>query len=179
MKTKEYFIFNAIKAFFSLYLFIYLWSLMKYALINYLIPRYVLRKSLLDNKIHPTVLIRHPWNIELGKNILINHGGVLQAGKTSSKIIIGDNVHMGPYVSIFAYNHGMNPSFPTKLQDDKEETIIIGDDVWVGSQSVLLAGSKIANGCVIGANSLVTGNLDEAYGIYVGSPAKLIGNRFK
>jgi acetyltransferase-like isoleucine patch superfamily enzyme len=56
--------------------------------------------------------------------------------------------------------------------------IIIGNDVWVGTDVLILSGANIGNGVIIAAKSLVKGHL-EPYGIYAGSPAKLVGKRFE
>lgn len=55
--------------------------------------------------------------------------------------------------------------------------IIIGNDVWIGANSVILDGIKIADGAIIGANSIVTKDV-EPYSIIGGVPAKEIRKRF-
>nr|WP_315026738.1 CatB-related O-acetyltransferase [uncultured Chryseobacterium sp.] len=55
--------------------------------------------------------------------------------------------------------------------------IIIEDDVWIGSNSVILSGVKIGRGAIIGAGSVVTKDV-EPYAIVAGNPAKKIRNRF-
>lgn len=56
---------------------------------------------------------------------------------------------------------------------------IIQNDVWIGDEAMFLGGSTVENGCVIGARALVPPNFrSEAYGIYVGSPARLVRFRF-
>ena len=70
--------------------------------------------------------------------------------------------------------------FFTNLQKFKYESYketTIGNDVWIGSNSIILSGIKIDNGCVIGAGSVVTKDC-YPYGIYAGNPAKRIGDRF-
>lgn len=54
---------------------------------------------------------------------------------------------------------------------------IIGNDVWFGNAVTVMPGVKIGNGAIIGANSLVTKDV-EAYSIVGGNPAKLIRKRF-
>jgi chloramphenicol O-acetyltransferase type B len=54
----------------------------------------------------------------------------------------------------------------------------IGNDVWIGSHAIILSGAKIQDGAVIGAGSVITGNVP-AYGIVAGNPARLVGYRFK
>jgi acetyltransferase-like isoleucine patch superfamily enzyme len=56
---------------------------------------------------------------------------------------------------------------------------VIKNDVWIGDEVMVLGGSVIENGCVIGARSLLPPNFrSEPYGIYGGSPARLIRYRF-
>lgn len=56
-------------------------------------------------------------------------------------------------------------------------SVKIGSDVWLGRGVKVFEGVTIGDGVVVGAFSLVTKNL-EPYGIYVGSPAKLVGYRY-
>ena len=56
--------------------------------------------------------------------------------------------------------------------------INIGHDVWIGGHSIILSGSKIGNGAIIGAGSLVAGEV-EPYSIYAGNPIKKIRDRFE
>lgn len=56
--------------------------------------------------------------------------------------------------------------------------VIIGSDVWIGSDAKIMAGVQIADGCVIGANALVTKSVTKPYSILGGVPAKIIRRRF-
>ena len=55
--------------------------------------------------------------------------------------------------------------------------IEIGNDVWIGTQCVILSGAKINDGVIVAANSVVTGEIPP-YAIVAGSPAKVIKYRF-
>ncbi|MGH8854607.1 MAG: acetyltransferase [Telluria sp.] len=56
---------------------------------------------------------------------------------------------------------------------------VVKNDVWIGDEVMMLGGGIIENGCIIGARSLLPPNFrSEPYGIYAGSPAKLIRFRF-
>lgn len=56
---------------------------------------------------------------------------------------------------------------------------VIKNDVWIGDEVMMLGGGIIENGCIIGARSLLPPNFrSEPYGIYVGSPARLVRFRF-
>ena len=54
---------------------------------------------------------------------------------------------------------------------------VIGNDVWIGTDAIILRGVRIGNGAVIGANSLVNKDVPD-FAIAVGSPAKIIKMRF-
>jgi len=64
----------------------------------------------------------------------------------------------------------------TKVWDVKGNTIV-GNDVWIGHEAVIMAGVTIGNGAVIGARAVVTKNV-EGYTIVGGVPAKFIRKRF-
>jgi virginiamycin A acetyltransferase len=55
--------------------------------------------------------------------------------------------------------------------------IIIGNDVWVGYESVIMPGVNIGDGAIIASNSVVTKNFP-SYSVIGGNPAKLIKMRF-
>lgn len=63
-----------------------------------------------------------------------------------------------------------------KAQKSKGDTLL-GNDVWIGAESMIMPGIQIADGAVIGARSLVTKNVG-AYEIWGGNPARLIRKRF-
>lgn len=61
-------------------------------------------------------------------------------------------------------------------QGMNEKNIVIGDDVWIGYGAMIMSGVNVANGCVIGANAVVTEDT-EPYSVYVGVPARKINER--
>ncbi len=62
-------------------------------------------------------------------------------------------------------------------QLDQKKGIIIGNDVWIGMNSILLPGIKIGNGVTIGANSIVTKSFPD-YCVIAGNPAKIIKYKY-
>lgn len=65
---------------------------------------------------------------------------------------------------------------PPKAYQRKGDTII-GNDVWIGAEAMIIPGIKIADGAVIGARAVVTRNVGP-YEIWAGNPARLIKKRF-
>lgn len=55
--------------------------------------------------------------------------------------------------------------------------VIIGNDVWIGAEAVIMSGVKIGDGAVIGLRAVITKDI-EPYAIYAGNPARLIRKRF-
>lgn len=126
------------------------------------------------SKIHPTVLLRHGERIVIGEKCLINHNNVLHAGKSMATITIGDYVHTGPNVMIFAFNHAFDDTnIPSVSQDYYDGSVTVGDDVWIGAGSILLAGVTVGKGAVIAAGAVVKDDVPE-YAVVAGVPAKII-----
>lgn len=78
------------------------------------------------------------------------------------------------------YNkESLSPRFYREIKkedyDDLNRNVVIGNDVWIGDNSIILKGT-IGDGAVIGAGSVVTHDIP-SYAICVGNPAKVIGFR--
>jgi len=113
----------------------------------------------------------------LGFDTRITTNCILWAGK-KSKIILGDNVLIGPGAQLHASNHGYElGKGPMTYQERIEKDIVIGNDVWIGLGATILSGVNIGDGAVIGAYSVVTKDVPH-YAIVAGNPAKLIRYRF-
>lgn len=98
--------------------------------------------------------------VEIGNNVLM-----------ASKIFISDTSH-----GVYNNRSGEKQSSPDVLPNKRPlitYTTSIGDNVWLGENVVVLPGSKIGSGCIIGANSVVTGQIEDNC-IAVGSPARII-----
>jgi chloramphenicol O-acetyltransferase type B len=67
-------------------------------------------------------------------------------------------------------------TIPPKAHQFKGDTVI-GNDVWIGAEALIMPGIKIGDGAVIGARAVVTKNIG-AYEIWAGNPARLIKKRF-
>ena len=134
-------------------------------------------------------------NIQIGNNCIIStgaqlltHGGSIKIGNSTTinpmcviygqgGTEIGDNVRIAAHTVIVPSNHIFTDiNQPIYKQGLSKKGIIIKDDVWIGAGVKVLDGVTIGEGCVIGANSVVTHSL-EPYGVYVGVPAKLIKSR--
>lgn len=111
----------------------------------------------------------------IGDNFTMNTNS--QLGASFGKIEIGNNCAIAPNCVLRASNHTFdNPNIPFREQGHTYGEIIIEDDVWISSNCVITANTKIGKSSVIGAGSVVTKDV-EPYSIIGGVPAKLIRKR--
>lgn len=106
-------------------------------------------------------------NITVGKNVFINSGCHFQ---DQGGITIGDGTLIGHNVLLATLNHDFNPE---KRGTTYPSPIVIGKNVWIGSNSIILPGIKIGDGAIIGAGSVVTKDVPSMM-VAVGNPAKVI-----
>ncbi|UPZ37822.1 acyltransferase [Sphingobacterium sp. PCS056] len=109
-------------------------------------------------------------HIVIGDHTVINRK-VYFDGRVAS-IRIGNNVSVSQETNILTMSHDPRSTDFSAFSQD----VVLKDYVWTGFRSIILPGVILGEGSVVGANSLVTKSLD-AYGIYVGSPAKKISER--
>lgn len=100
--------------------------------------------------------IREKAKLDIGKEVYFNNACVLTCRKY---IKIGNNTSFAPNVIIFDHNHDYKNKDVSYNNNYICNDIIIGDNVWVGANTVILAGTKIGNNCVIGAGSVVKGEI--------------------
>jgi maltose O-acetyltransferase len=107
--------------------------------------------------------------IRIGNNTYFNiNCSILDGGNVE----IGDDVLIGPNVQIVTLNHSTNPIDRLKKTAYVKD-ISIGNNVWIGAGVILLPGTKIENGVVVAAGSVVKGLLKKDH-LYAGIPAKRI-----
>lgn len=158
-------------------------------------------KSLGKNvKISDKASIYNANEIEIGDHSRIDDFCVI-----SGKVTIGKNVHIAPMCLVAGGEKGIhlsdfsglayqvqvftqsddysgrsltNPTIPDDFKQEYKKAIFLGKHVIVGAGSIIFPGVHIADGCSIGALTLVTKSTEE-WGIYVGNPAKRIKERRK
>ena len=106
-------------------------------------------------------------NITIGKNVFINAGCHFQ---DQGGIIIGDGTLIGHNVVLATLNHGFRPEDRGTLYP---APIIIGKNVWLGSNATILPGITIGKNSIIAAGAVVTKDVPENV-ITGGNPAKII-----
>ena len=93
-----------------------------------------------------------------------------------SDVSIGSNTLIAGFCYIQSSNHGLRKDELIKNQKHTYGGISIGNDCWIGSHVIITAGVTLQDGAVVGANAVVTKDLD-SYTINVGVPAIKISER--
>ena len=119
--------------------------------------------------IEPPFRCDYGSNIEVGENFFANYNlTILDVGK----VTIGKNAQIAPNVSIFTAGH---PVHPDSRNSGYEYgiSVTIGDNVWLGGNTVINPGVTIGNNVVIGAGSVVTKDIPENV-VAVGNPCRVL-----
>ena len=134
-----------------------------------------LLSRLFGKEVDPSLRLFPPFytdfgkNIRIGKQVFINacchfqdHGGVR----------LGDGCQIGHNVVFATLNHGLAPA---ERHTTYPAPIVLGKNVWVGSNTTILQGVSIGDNAVIGAGAVVTHDIPAGV-IAAGVPAKIIGS---
>lgn len=137
-------------------------------------------------RINPRAVIHNEGPVEIGRGSLL--GADAELNLFTARLTIGQFCHTSSYFAAIGSRHTLHlPSTFAVSRGpyaflgepaDKVGDIVVGNDVWFGTRVVVLPGVHVADGCVVGAGSVVTRSLDEPYGIYAGNPARLLRHRF-
>jgi virginiamycin A acetyltransferase len=117
-------------------------------------------------------------NVVIGKHSYVNSGLIFSNVSIGRYCSIGYNVLIGPAEHstscLTTHPIAQNENFYKKKFAQKT---IIGNDVWVGANSIIKRGIKIADGAIIGAGAVVLNGVPP-YSIVAGVPARIIRYRF-
>ncbi|MGB3554787.1 MAG: acyltransferase [Jannaschia sp.] len=126
--------------------------------------------------ISPNVAFANPMRITIGDHVRLGVRCVIWAGPAQGRVTIGNDVMFGPEVMITASSYRYDDGQPVTDQAMDEADVVVGNDVWVGTRSVLLPGTTIGDGAIIGAHAVVRGEIPPM-SVAVGSPARVVSQR--
>lgn len=119
--------------------------------------------------IHIGASFYNPSNIHIGNDTIIGECAVLDG---RDKLVIGNHVDIASQVMLYNSEHD--------VQDDNFKAVhapvLIEDYVFIGPRAIILPGTRIGKGAVIGAGAVVTKDVED-FTIVGGIPAKVIGER--
>lgn len=119
--------------------------------------------------INPPFYCDYGFHIEAGKNFFANYNCTIL---DVAKVTIGDNCLFGPNVAIYTAGHPVHPD-TRRTQYEYGIAVTIGNDVWLGGNTVVCPGVHIGNGVVIGAGSVVTRDIPDNT-VAAGNPCRVL-----
>lgn len=119
--------------------------------------------------VNPPFYCDYGKHIEVGKNFFANYNCTIL---DVAKVRIGDNCQMAPNVAIYTAGHPVHPLTRNTLYEYGIE-VTIGDNVWIGGNTVICPGVHIGSNTVIGAGSVVTKDIPD-WVIAAGNPCRVI-----
>lgn len=108
-------------------------------------------------------------HIEVGKNFFANYNCMII---DVARVKIGDNCQMAPNVAIYTAGHPVHPASRNTAYEYGIE-VTVGDNVWIGGNTVIVPGVHIGSNTVIGAGSVVTKDIPD-WVIAAGNPCRVI-----
>jgi acetyltransferase-like isoleucine patch superfamily enzyme len=121
------------------------------------------------------VKIKITGPFRLGRRVQIASGCFIAA--SSEGLYIGDDVLIGPNCCILTSHLNYEGlGLPLKDQGTTPQKVVIGNNVWVGANSVILPGSVVGADVIVSAGSVVSGNIPPG-SLVLGNPAKTIFKR--
>ena len=119
--------------------------------------------------INPPFYCDYGTHIEVGKNFFANYNCTIL---DVAKVTIGVNCQLAPNVAIYTAGHPVHPDTRNSGYE-YGISVTIGDNVWIGGNSVICPGVRIGSNTVIGAGSVVTKDIPD-WVIAAGNPCRVI-----
>ena len=111
--------------------------------------------------------------IIIGKRVFI---GTACEFNIKASITVGDDCLIASGCRFIDHDHGMQRKMLLRIQPCPVGEIVIGNDVWIGANSIILKGVTIGTGAIVAGGAVVTKNIGD-YEIWAGVPAKKMGDR--
>jgi serine acetyltransferase len=112
--------------------------------------------------------------LSIGSNVKFTAGVIISC---ANKVSIGNNSLIAEYCCIRDSQHKYKKDVPIRMQGLSIGSITIGEDVWIGRSSSILMNTHIADGCVIGAASVLKGFVSMPNTVNSGSPVEFVKHR--
>jgi len=119
---------------------------------------------------------RVAWNrpapvLRIGDDVWVRPFCTISAAES---VVIEDHVVLSAFTTVIDSDHTTAPSANVLWNPLKTSPVRIGSGTWIGERVAVLRGSNIGRGCVIGANSVVRGEIPD-HSVAVGAPARVVG----
>lgn len=166
------------------------------------LPVWLVKSTASGLRCEPGVVVKSPSRLRLGRDVTLQRRAILHCGGKpwcdyEGGIELGDGVVIGPNCTLYgagtitigAFSH-LGPGAMVMAQagdaDDQErmtarpryrnEPVAIGAGVWIGAGAVILGNSRLGDNCVVGPNSVVSGDYPSGTTL-IGNPARVVKRR--
>jgi len=112
--------------------------------------------------------------ITLGERVLL-HPRVSVDGARAG-VVVGPGSRIGQGASLFAFDHGLDPTAELMDQPVTSRGIRVGRDVWIGHGAMIADGVTVGDHAIVEIGAVVTVDVPD-WGIVAGSPARVVGDR--
>ena len=109
------------------------------------------------------IRVRKNAECQIGNGVLINSNNIITVHE---KVIIGDNVQLSPGVLIYDHDHDFRCEGGLNAMQYRSSPIVIGNNVWIGANTVILRGTVIGDNSVIAAGSVIKGEIPSDSVVY-------------
>ena len=152
-----------------------------------------------NDTVLPRIVVTWPHQVSIGKQCRIEHGvyfhydGICRSGPSivigddcfigagcefniDSRLTIGNHCLVASGSRFIDHDHGTDTAVLMAKQKCISGPIVVGENVWIGANCVVLAGVKIGDGAIVAAGAVVTRSV-ASHAIVGGVPARLIKYR--
>lgn len=119
--------------------------------------------------VNPPFYCDYGSSIHVGRNFFANYNCTIL---DNARVTIGDNCMLAPNVSIYTAGHTLYPDL-RNMGYEYGIAVNIGDNVWIGGNTVICPGVAIGSNCVIGAGSVVTKDIPD-WSLAAGNPCRVL-----
>lgn len=94
----------------------------------------------------------------IGRNVSLNSNDMIVCHES---ITIGNDVQLSPNVQIYDHDHDFRCEGGVKAMKFRRSAVVIGNNVWIGANTVILRGTVIGDNSVVGAGCVIKGTFPE------------------
>lgn len=101
------------------------------------------------------IRVRKGAECRIGSNTAVNSNNMIACRE---RIVIGDGVQLSPNVQIYDHDHDFRHPEGLNANHFKTSPVVIGNNCWIGANTVILRGTTLGDRCVVGAGCVIKGS---------------------